>query len=209
MDTENEYATVTPIPAIARLDALTYRVPDGLDVQTGHLVWVPSGPRTVQGIVFGITETPEVEETRDLERVAYEQPLISSCQIKVARWMSTYYRVGLFMAAAQMLPPGFASRLRTWVSVDAQRAADPSVIDDLGQRDHRAIQMVTDAGEMRRPALARRLMATQVSATVRGALGRDDTPTFRLDDQSGNGHWLGHTSMPRVRAEALADGPSY
>ena len=135
----------------------TYSVPDEMPVRPGHLVWVPFGPRTVQGIVFGLTNVSEIEEPRDIERVAYEDPLISERQIKVAIWMSTYYRVGLFMAASQMLPPGFASRLRTWVSVDAKRVADTADADDLGSRDDRALRMVEDVGEMRRPSLARRL----------------------------------------------------
>ena len=135
----------------------TYSVPDELPVRPGHLVWVPFGSRTVQGIVFGLTNVPEIEEPRGIERVAYANPLISERQIKVAIWMSTYYRVGLFMAASQMLPPGFASRLRTWVSVDAKRVADTAEAADLGSRDDRALRMVEDVGEMRRPSLVRRL----------------------------------------------------
>ena len=135
----------------------TYSVPDELPVRPGHLVWVPFGPRTVQGIVFGLTNVPEIEEPRGIERVAYANPLISERQIKVAIWMSTYYRVGLFMAASQMLPPGFASRLRTWVSVDAKRVADTAEAADLGSRDDRALRMVEDVGEMHRPSLVRRL----------------------------------------------------
>ncbi|MCH7642605.1 MAG: DEAD/DEAH box helicase, partial [Chloroflexi bacterium] len=135
----------------------TYRVPDELDVKPGHLVWVPFGTRTVQGIVFRLTDIPEVEETRDIERVAHERSLLSYRQIEVARWMSGYYRVGLFLAAVQMLPPGFASRLRTWLTVDAERASDTALIEELGVRAGRAIQMVKEAGEMRREPLARRL----------------------------------------------------
>ena len=135
----------------------TYSVPDELPVRPGHLVWVPFGSRTVQGIVFGLTNVPEIEEPRGIERVAYANPLISERQIKVAIWMSTYYRVGLFMAASQMLPPGFASRLRTWVSVDAKRVADTAEAADLGSRDDRALRMVEDVGEMHRPSLVRRL----------------------------------------------------
>ena len=134
----------------------TYRIPPEMEIAPGHLVWVPFGSRTVQGIVFGLVDVPQVEEIRDVEQVAYEQPLLSRRQINVATWMSGYYRVGLFMAAVQMLPPGFASRLRTWVSLDEERAANSST-DDLNTRDERALRMVKDAGELRRPALARRL----------------------------------------------------
>ena len=135
----------------------TYRVPDDADVEPGHLVWVPFGTRTVQGIVFSLTEIPAVEETRDIERVAHERPLLTDRQIEVARWMSSYYRVGLFLAAVQMLPPGFASRLRTWLTVDSERASDAALIEAVGARAGRAIQIVEEAGEMRREPLARRL----------------------------------------------------
>jgi primosomal protein N' (replication factor Y) len=151
------FAQVAVDGAGGQARTFTYSVPDEMHVQPGHLVWVPFGSRVVQGIVFGLTDFPEIEETRDIERVAYEDHLISSRQIKVATWMSTYYRVGLFLAASQMLPPGFASRLRTWVSVDARRVADAAKADDLGARDDRALRMVEDVGEMRRPSLARRL----------------------------------------------------
>ena len=157
VDTRGSYAQVAVDGAGGQERTFTYRVPDGVEVGPGYLVWVPFGARTVQGMVFGITDTPEVDEIRDLERAAHEAPLLSARQIKVARWMSTYYRVGLFMAAAQMLPPGFASRLRTWVSVDAERLAEAAVTADLGPREDRALKMVEEAGEMRRPALARGL----------------------------------------------------
>ncbi|MDA1256721.1 MAG: primosomal protein N' [Chloroflexi bacterium] len=135
----------------------TYRIPEGVGVEPGHLVWVPFGTRTVQGIVFRLTEFPAIEETRDIERIAHERPLLSERQITVARWMSTYYRVGLFLAAVQMLPPGFASRLRTWVAVDAERASDATLTRDLGPRDIRALRMAEEATEIRREALSRRL----------------------------------------------------
>jgi len=156
-DTRRNFARVAVDGAGGQERTFTYSVPGELDVEPGHLVWVPFGARAVQGIVFDLTGTPEVEETRDIERVAHERPLLSARQIKVARWMSTYYRVGLFLAAVQMLPPGFASRLRTWVSLDTERAADPEATGDLGPRDERALRIVEDAVELRRPALARRL----------------------------------------------------
>jgi len=156
-DSRTGFAQIAVDGAGGQARTFTYSVPAEMNVQPGHLVWVPFGPRTVQGIVFGLTDVPEIEETRDIERIAYEDPLISARHIKVATWISTYYRVGLFMAASQMLPPGFASRLRTWVSVDAKRVADAAEADDLGSRDDRALCMVEDVGEMRRPSLARRL----------------------------------------------------
>ena len=39
----------------------TYSIPENLTAVVGDLVWVPFGPRTVQGVVFEITGTPETE----------------------------------------------------------------------------------------------------------------------------------------------------
>ena len=133
----------------------TYRVPEEMEIAPGHLVWVPFGSRVLQGVVLALVDTPEVEQTRDIERVAYHLPLLSSQQINVIIWMAEYYRVGLFLAAVQMLPPGFASRLRTWVSLDSERASEPAAISGLNGQDQRALRILEDAGEVRKPALAR------------------------------------------------------
>ena len=38
----------------ARARTFTYSVPDELRLAIGDLVWVPFGPRTLQGVVFEI-----------------------------------------------------------------------------------------------------------------------------------------------------------
>ncbi len=37
-----------------RARTFTYKVPDDLELVVGDLVWVPFGPRTLQGVVFEI-----------------------------------------------------------------------------------------------------------------------------------------------------------
>ena len=56
------------------------------------------------------------------------------------------------------------------------------------------------------PGLAQRLGRVDIPSTVRRVRGRDQSETFRIDDGNGRGHYLGRTSMPRVRAVALVDG---
>ncbi len=59
--------------------------------------------------------------------------------------------------------------------------------------------------EERQPALAERLSSIAIPAAALPALGRDQTPTFEIADRDGHSHFLGHTSIPRARAESLVD----
>lgn len=53
--------------------------------------------------------------------------------------------------------------------------------------------------------VARRLSDMPIPSHVAPALARDDSPTFRIGDNGHDPRWLGHTSMPSVRAAALVE----
>jgi primosomal protein N' (replication factor Y) len=82
----------------------------------GHAVWVPFGPRVVQGIVFQLTEFPSVEETKEIRGLIDPRPTLYPAQIELARWISEHYLTPLFDTAALMMPPGFERRLIAFVS---------------------------------------------------------------------------------------------
>ena len=52
--------------------AFTYRAPQGLQVSAGQAVFVPFGPRVLQGIVLEERSRPELEGIRDIEALADE-----------------------------------------------------------------------------------------------------------------------------------------
>ena len=85
-----------------------YDVPTHLRgiLQPGHLVWVPFGERRLQGIVISLSETAPVAETRPLERLALDEPVLTSTQLALARWMSAHYLAPLLDCLRLMLPPG-------------------------------------------------------------------------------------------------------
>lgn len=118
----------------------------------GYVAWVPFGKQTVRGVVFGVVDTSPVERTRDIDRLIHESPLLSGPQLETARWMASYYRVGLYHAASQMLPAGLAEIVRTYVT-----ASGRPVPDGLGVRERRALEQVVEAGRLRRDILGRRL----------------------------------------------------
>jgi primosomal protein N' (replication factor Y) len=93
-------------PAAGR-SAYSYELPEGLTVCPGQAVLVPFGPRTLQGIVVEVSETPRYDATRQLSGII-EPPLhITPQQLTVGLWISRHYLAPLFPSLALWLPPGF------------------------------------------------------------------------------------------------------
>ena len=109
------YAEVAVNSPIAQLRTFSYAIPPHIDLKIGQAVWVPFGSRMLQGIVFGLTDHPAVEETREIEGIIDTLPVLSPLQVELARWISKYYLAPLFDAAALMLPPGFKRKPVTFI----------------------------------------------------------------------------------------------
>ena len=105
-DRAMRYAEVAVDAPTGSNHTFSYSYGEGLEVLPGHLVRVPFGARKLQGIVMRLAAVPGVPETRDIDRILIQEPLLSKTHLEVAEWLSRYYRCSLFEAAAQMLPPG-------------------------------------------------------------------------------------------------------
>jgi primosomal protein N' (replication factor Y) len=105
------YAEVAVNSPIAQRRTFSYSIPPSISLSVGQAVWVPFGPRTLQGIVCRLSEHPEVEETKDIIGTIDPRPLLTPAQIELARWISEYYLAPLFDAVALMLPHGFERKL--------------------------------------------------------------------------------------------------
>ena len=110
-------------PGVARR-TFCYALPLDMSLEVGHAVWVPFGPRILQGILFQLTEYPSVEETRDISGLIDPRPILSPAQVELARWISERYLSSLFDAAASMMPPGFERRLITFLTLAARPHED-------------------------------------------------------------------------------------
>ncbi|MBA2301872.1 MAG: primosomal protein N' [Acidobacteria bacterium] len=116
-------SVAVPVPAI---DALTYRVPDGLVIPvTGARVLVPLGTRVLTGVALGTpkvnSETPS-EQVKDLIDILDEQPFLPADVLRLVQWVSNYYACGAGEALASAMPP------RAWI--ESERHAR---ITDLGR----------------------------------------------------------------------------
>jgi primosomal protein N' (replication factor Y) len=110
-----EVVVLSPAEAAApgaAAQAFTYHVPDALQgrLSTGSLVVVPFGPRRLYGVVVGFSDESPVPETRPVESVADDEPVLTSTQVQLARWMSREYLAPLWQCLALMLPSGVAGR---------------------------------------------------------------------------------------------------
>ncbi len=181
----------------------TYSVPPSLEVGPGHLVWVPFGPRRLQGLVFAVGPVSQVPRTRDILSAIFPMAVLSEAQLSLARWLSQYYMCSLFEAAACMLPPGGHVRPRAYLSV-AEGAAVPGDAP-LTEAQQRVLDYVRARGRAETEEVLLRLgqrARTPVQQLLRlGLLTRASSPARPL---------IGHRQLeyarlaPDVSPEALA-----
>jgi primosomal protein N' (replication factor Y) len=113
-----------------------YAIPAHLKVDVGQVIWVPFGPRTVQGIVVRLSEAPSVDVVKEIVDVATGYPLLSPTQIQLAQWISRHYLSPLFDAIALMLPPGFERKLATYLRLSGDQSSLPLLTPDQAHVFH-------------------------------------------------------------------------
>ena len=196
----------------------SYSVPDSLSILPGHLVRVPFGSRTLQGIVFSVGEEPQVSDTRDIIDVRGPAPHLDEIRLSLARWLSRYYRCSLFEAAALMLPPGGRIRARTFLSVadntpgDCEVALTPfqsGILDHIRSRgtveQQRLIRRFGDRANGAIASLVRRGIVSQTVARRRPVAGPKRVQTGVLTDlgRSEGSAWLAGNGRRAPRQAAL------
>ncbi|MFP3880118.1 MAG: primosomal protein N' [Dehalococcoidia bacterium] len=163
------YAEVA-VNSPASRSTFCYAIPGWLNIKVGQAVWVPFGPRTVQGIVVELTDQPSVETTREISDAVTAHPVLSSLQIKLARWLSERYLSPLFDALALMLPPGFARRTTTFLQSTDHQVDLSSLTPDqrevlhiiTGKRKTRLPEVERAVGKLKARQITDQLLARQL-----------------------------------------------
>lgn len=174
------YAEIAVDAPTGHSRTFSYHLPDDTTLAPGQLVRVPFGVRALQGIVFEIASSPQVEETRPVSRTLSDGPVLNSHQLSLARWISDYYICSLFEAAAPMIPPGARVGSRTVLSINPefdhlesaarnelqsqvieivreQESVDiERVVSRLGERGRSAVSSLVQRGVLKRRSLANR-----------------------------------------------------
>lgn len=127
----------------ARL-AFTYGIPGGVELGVGQAVFVPFGPRILQGLVLELTdEAPHVDGIRDIEAIADPDPVIDKTHIRLARWLSDTYFASLWESVAVCLPSGYGQRAVTMIS-----PVDVPPLLPVYPQDQRVLQFVAANGRV-------------------------------------------------------------
>lgn len=163
------YAEVAVNSPVAQRRTFTYGIPPGLDIAVGQAVWVPFGPRVLQGVVVQLTSSPAVEETRDIAGVIDTRPLLTPDRVELASWISQYYLAPLFDCIALMLPPGFERRLVTLLELTPEGRVTEANLLSPEER-----QLVSTLGKEGRLTLAavEKALGKKKARQVVGHLGR-------------------------------------
>ncbi|MEX2162135.1 MAG: primosomal protein N' [Anaerolineales bacterium] len=85
-----------------------YHCPPELEerLRPGHLVLVPFGPRTVQGVVLGDVAQAEVPETKPVSLLLDPEPVLTALQLQLAAHLSETCLAPLAACVSLMLPAG-------------------------------------------------------------------------------------------------------
>ena len=163
------YAEVAVDAPIGYDRTLSYSIPSGLSLAPGDLVWAPLGRRPVQGIVFELTQNAEVDYTREIIARVEPSHLVDPLGLKLAHWISGYYMSSLFDSASLMLPPGFETRVRSYIRATTgtgRAVADPST------KEYEVLQLLAARGEMSELELIKAL-GKEGDKEIRGMLRRE------------------------------------
>ena len=151
---ELKFADVAVDSPVGHARAFTYSIPAHLTVHPGHLVWVPFGSQTLQGIVVELSSADPGIPTRDILQSVEPGPLLDSHHLQWGWWLSRHYRSPLFAALSLMLPPGFETRVRSRIFPGAVPAAERSALRD---ETIAAIEELEEKGRMDQPGFVKLL----------------------------------------------------
>jgi len=158
------YAEVAVSSPLAQPRTFCYAIPPDMFVSVGQAVWVPFGPRMVQGLVFAVSDEPAVEETREIAELIDPRPMLSPHQVELARWLSERYLSPLFDAAASMLPPGFERRVLTFI--EPVSSPSEAALASLNAKQREMLLLLQRWGKVELGQLKKKLKRERVDLVI-------------------------------------------
>jgi primosomal protein N' (replication factor Y) (superfamily II helicase) len=104
---------VVNIPAVSGI--FDYAIPESLagQIGPGHLVIIPFGKQTVQGVVFRFLDQPSVPEVKEVIELVDQQPVLTQAQIALAESMAESMLNPLASIVSLFLPVGLNQQVDT------------------------------------------------------------------------------------------------
>lgn len=104
---------IVNVPAVSGM--FDYAVPKRLagKVGVGHLVIVPFGRQTAQGVVYRFVDSPSVQEVKEIIELVDEEPVLTPPQLALANEMADLTLQPLASIVGLFLPPGLSQQVDT------------------------------------------------------------------------------------------------
>ena len=104
-----------------------YHLPTELEGRAGagHLVRVPFGRQTVQGVILELVARPAVADTRPVLDLLDPTPVLTAAQLALAQELAESALAPLADMIGLMLPPGLAQQADTLYSLDPRSTPPP------------------------------------------------------------------------------------
>ena len=104
---------VVNVPSVAGI--FDYAVPESLagKIGVGHLVIVPFGKQTAQGVVFRFINQPSVQAVKEILELVDEEPVLTQPQIALAEEMASSTLAPLAAVVGLFLPVGLSQQVDT------------------------------------------------------------------------------------------------
>jgi len=128
---------VVNVPAIAGI--FDYAVPESLagTVGVGHLVIVPFGKQTVQGVVFRFIDQPSVRDVKEIIELVDPEPVLTQTQIALAMAMAESMLAPLAAVVGLFLPVGLSQQVDTLYKIREQRVESGKVESGVNPKTQR------------------------------------------------------------------------
>jgi len=149
---------VVNVPSVAGI--FDYAIPESLAgrIGVGHLVIVPFGKQTVQGVVFRFITQPSVPEVKEIIELVDPEPVLTQAQIALAEVMAESTLSPLAAVVGLFLPVGLSQQVDTMYELREQRiesrgaVADGNTISPKTQRltiESRILNLLRTRGSLR------------------------------------------------------------
>ncbi len=124
-----------------------YHLPPELEglAAPGCLVVVPFGQQQVQGVIWRMVSSPQVEETRAVAELLEAEPALTPAQIALAEWLARETLAPLAVCFDLMLPPGLSQHVDTLYRLN--EAGMPAA--ELGGLQLRLVELLRSRGPLR------------------------------------------------------------
>jgi len=122
-------------------------------IDTGHLVTVPFGRQTVQGIVLDLADDSTVPQTKPVLELLDPEPVLTQSQIDLAQFLADSTLSNLAASLSLMLPPGLSqmadTRYQSGITKDQLGTSTQQGKLNLTDAQWRLIKLLIDRGPLR------------------------------------------------------------